>query len=131
MSEVRTDVEMRDQIRRDQIRASMKKSWALQDTPTKVRFFNLLNNPNMMPKVTALWDSDGQQITGIKDEKNFGDIVEGLSSGEADMAKFCSGIWNQNCRRHPFDIVAAMRNFDSTNRSIIAEWTAYPFWVVN
>jgi|TARA_B110000093_G_C12681075_1_gene290184 hypothetical protein len=113
------------------IKAQMRKVRELRNTPTKVRFFNLLNNPNMMPKVTALWDSDGQQITGIKDEKNFGDIVEGLSSGEADMAKFCSGIWNQNCRRHPFDIVAAMRNFDSTNRSIVAEWIANPFWVIN
>jgi hypothetical protein len=113
------------------IKAQMRKVRELRNTPTKVRFFNLLNNPNMMPKVTALWDSDGQQITGIKDPKNFGDIVEGLSSGEADMAKFCSGIWNQNCRRHPFDIVAAMRNFDSTNRSIVAEWIANPFWVIN
>lgn len=113
------------------IKAQMRKVRELRNTPTKVRFFNLLNNPNMMPKVTALWDSDGQQITRIKDEKNFGDIVEGLSSGEADMAKFCAAIWYANSRRHGFDLVAAMRNFDSTNRSIIAEWTAYPFWVVS
>ena len=127
MSERETDAEMRERISK-----LWKKNDALQQTPTKVRFFNLLNHPDMMPKVTALWDSDGQEIIGIKDPSNFDEIVEyGLSSGEADMAKFCSGIWHQNCRRHPFDVVSALRNFDGRNRSIVAEWIASPFWVIN
>ena len=54
-----------------------------------------------------------------------------ISSGERYAAQFVLAVWDPN---HPwkagkFDIMEALRSWDSTTHAVFLEWAAEPWWV--
>lgn len=84
-------------------------------------FYEMLDKA---PRIDHLWDREKNVLNIELFEKELGV----MSSGEVHLAKFFASIWFHNNKRYGFDLVDALSTLDRSERDLIIDWVADPFW---
>lgn len=88
---------------------------------SRERFYQMLDQ---VLRIDHLWDREKHELKVNLFEKELGI----MSTGEVHLAKFFASLWFNNNKRYGFDLVDAVATLDSTERKLIIDWVANPFW---
>lgn len=85
------------------------------------RFFNLLGHS---PNLTRFFNREKRCL----DIQALENVLPGMNSADAAMAKFFASVWLGNSEIFHFDVVEAMKVVNRQEAEIIKAWVQNPFF---
>ncbi len=90
-------------------------------TLQRYRLFLMLDRA---PRIKDCWDESKRENHVELFERELGV----MGSGEKYLAQFFAAVWFYSNERYGFDLVNGLLKIDASERQIILDWMAEPFW---